>query len=236
MEPVAVEFPLRGEWNAVNTPGHRVPSHGTHLFGQTYAYDFIQRDWNFPKSYRVTSKPTLLALLFGVPLNECMAWSKPFYAPFPGEVVEAEDGVKEREPAHVVRDLFVVLKNGVDFITFNKAKSNKDLSYVLGNYIILRGDDAYALFGHARNGSICVKAGERVTAGQKLAEVGHSGNSTTPHLHFQLMDRPELLQAQGIPCCFRDYEVFADGAWQEVSRGIPKREDRLRKLDQRLAG
>jgi hypothetical protein len=27
--PVVVEFPLRGEWTAPNTPGKKVPSHGT---------------------------------------------------------------------------------------------------------------------------------------------------------------------------------------------------------------
>ena len=40
-----------------------------------------------------------------------------------------------------------------------------------------------------------VAPGERVVAGQRLAQVGHSGNSTAPHLHFQLMDGPDYLTA-----------------------------------------
>ena len=39
-----VDFPLRGEWRAVNTPAERVPSHGTDYFGQRYAYDFMRFD------------------------------------------------------------------------------------------------------------------------------------------------------------------------------------------------
>ena len=231
MEPVAVEFPLRGEWNAWNTPGHAIPSHGTHHLGQTYAYDFIQRDWNFPKSLRLSNKAAWPALLSGVPLKEHMAWSKSFHAPFPGEIIEAEDGVEEREPAHIVRDLFVVIKNGLNVWKFKNAKSNKDLQYLLGNYIILKGGNAFAMFAHSRKGSICVEAGERVTTGQKLAEVGHSGNSTGPHLHFQLMDGPNLKEASGIPCCFKEYELFEHGSWQKVLNGIPKRQDRVRVVD-----
>ena len=43
--PVVVDFPLRGEgWMAATTPAHRVPSHGTDMLGQRYAYDFVKVD------------------------------------------------------------------------------------------------------------------------------------------------------------------------------------------------
>jgi hypothetical protein len=47
LTPVVVDFPLRGEWFAPNTPGTKIPSHGTDLLGATYAYDFVGID---PKS------------------------------------------------------------------------------------------------------------------------------------------------------------------------------------------
>jgi hypothetical protein len=40
--PVVVRFPLRGEWVAVRTPAHHIPSHGTELFGQRHAFDFVR--------------------------------------------------------------------------------------------------------------------------------------------------------------------------------------------------
>ena len=44
-DPVVVDFPLRGEgWMAVTTPAHRVPSHGTDMLGQRYAYDLLKVD------------------------------------------------------------------------------------------------------------------------------------------------------------------------------------------------
>ncbi len=70
--------------------------------------------------------------------------------------------------------------------------------------------------------------GPDVPAGERLADVGHSGNSTAPHLHFQLMDRPDLLSAVGLPCAFRDYEAWRDGAWSRVTAGIPKKREFVR--------
>jgi hypothetical protein len=34
--------------------------------------------------------------------------------------------------------------------------------------------------------------------------------------------------AKGIPCCFSEYEVLVNGAWQVVENGIPKAEERIR--------
>jgi hypothetical protein len=44
------------------------------------------------------------------------------------------------------------------------------------------------------------------------------------------MDHADGRKAQGILCCFRDYEVFDQGAWRSVQNGIPKATDIIRKL------
>ena len=62
--PVVVEFPLRGEdWMAVTTPAHRVPSHGTDMLGQRYAYDFLKVDRR--KGVHFHPASTLRGELFG---------------------------------------------------------------------------------------------------------------------------------------------------------------------------
>jgi len=61
-----------------------------------------------------------------------------------------------------------------------------------------------------------------------LGRVGHSGNSTAPHLHFQHMDSSNLLSAKGIPCAFEQYESFQDGVWKTVYNGVPSDTDRIR--------
>jgi hypothetical protein len=42
--PEVVRFPLRGEWVAVRTLAHRIPSHTTEMLGQRYAFDFVRPD------------------------------------------------------------------------------------------------------------------------------------------------------------------------------------------------
>ena len=101
---------------------------------------------------------------------------------------------------------------------------------MVGNYIIIASADGYAFLAHAQAGSLLVSPGDQVSVGQPLARVGHSGNTTAPHLHFHLMDDRNLTQAQGIPCCFREYEVYRAGAWLPVCNGIPGDTDRMRKL------
>jgi murein DD-endopeptidase MepM/ murein hydrolase activator NlpD len=50
-----------------------------------------------------------------------------------------------------------------------------------------------------RRCSLRVAKGQRVAAGEQVAECGNSGNSTEPHLHFQLQDHPSVLFAAGLP-------------------------------------
>jgi hypothetical protein len=223
--PIVVDFPLRGEWTAYHTPAERVPSHGTDQLAQRYAYDFlrIERDrkgWKFCRA----SMPRYQIL--GVPLEDCYGWAAPIHAPFGGTIAAACDGWPERNPVHVLRDLAVVLKNG---LTFDPAGAG-GLAQVLGNHVVLRlsGKDVYALIAHARTGSVRVRTGDEVQLGQQLAEVGHSGNSTAPHLHFQLMDGPDVLTACGLPCSFRRYEALHDGGWKTVNEGMPGKREFVR--------
>lgn len=56
---------------------------------------------------------------------------------------------------------------------------------VYGNYILLEHQSGIrSFYGH--NSKLCVKAGEKVKIGQKIAEVGSTGLSTGPHVHFEV--------------------------------------------------
>lgn len=77
-----------------------------------------------------------------------------------------------------------------------------------GNYIIIdHGNGEFSLSAHLMPGSMRVKVGDTVKAGQVIGQLGSSGNSTEPHLHFQICDKPDALMCAGIPVQFTDIEM-----------------------------
>lgn len=221
--PIIVKFPLRGEWLSPNTPGTKIPSHGTNRLGTRYAYDFVQVDWErkgWP-AYRVS---LLQYLLFGVPINNYYSWGQDIYAPCDGIVVKAEDGKKEQERTNIFSDMVTAYKNAHYF-----DPQKDDVQSVAGNYVILEcADHVYAALVHLQTGSIRVTAHQSVKKGEFIGRVGHSGNSFGPHLHFQLMDSSDITAAKGLPCAFEEYEVFQNGEWHKVKNSIPTNKDRIR--------
>lgn len=77
-----------------------------------------------------------------------------------------------------------------------------------GNFILIRHDGilgiAFTLYAHLQKGSIVVKRGQEVYQGDKIAQVGSSGNATRPHLHFgvwrSLVGNLELVNPWGSKC------------------------------------
>jgi murein DD-endopeptidase MepM/ murein hydrolase activator NlpD len=57
-----------------------------------------------------------------------------------------------------------------------------------------------------QQGSVTVKAGDRVTAGQMIGKLGNSGDSFGPHVHYQLQSAPLLFQGQSLPFRFKNID------------------------------
>ena len=72
-----------------------------------------------------------------------------------------------------------------------------------GNFVLIRHNQrhwdrttqqwayVYSLYAHLQHDSVRVEQGNSVTAGQWIAEVDNTGQSTGPHLHFQLCIHPQ---------------------------------------------
>jgi len=55
-----------------------------------------------------------------------------------------------------------------------------------------------------------------VKAGDPLGEVGNSGDSAEPHLHFHVMNGPDATVADGIPVVFENWKAQSYGRFPIV--------------------
>jgi murein DD-endopeptidase MepM/ murein hydrolase activator NlpD len=73
----------------------------------------------------------------------------------------------------------------------------------VGNHVVIdHGNAEYSMIAHFMRGSLLVKAGDRVQQGQTLGKLGASGDTSAPHVHYQLQSGPIWEYADGLPCKF----------------------------------
>ena len=225
-EPVVLTLPFEGSWLALNTPARRIPSHGTHFLGQTFAIDFVAVDAR-RRTSAVRDWRTLLAT---EPATRFFGFNRAILSPVDGHVVAAHDG----EPDHAARRAPLPL---LGYMFTQGLRLRRGLAAVTGNHLVLALDAGgpYAALAHLRNGSLLVRPGDQVAIGQPVAVCGNSGNSTQPHVHIQVMDSAELHEARGLPMAFRDYRAWPKGARDpnHVIEGVPNQRERVEPLADR---
>jgi len=75
-----------------------------------------------------------------------------------------------------------------------------------GNVVIIdHGNGQYGYYAHLKPSNTAIKVGARVKAGDPIGEVGNSGDSTEPHLHFHIMNKPDPAEADGVPAGFENW-------------------------------
>lgn len=93
------------------------------------------------------------------------------------------------QPVYAVADGYVV--------------TSERLSGSYGNYIIIAHyNGLYTLYAHGQDGSRTVSAGQTVKQGQQIMRVGSTGNSTGPHLHFEVRLSPGLYSNRVNPTAY----------------------------------
>jgi hypothetical protein len=192
-DAVVLDLPFRDLWVARNSPARRVPSHGTHIFGISYAIDFVgvdARGRSAPRTWR-----SLIAVEHPASF---VGFGRPILAPADGIVERVHDG----EPDHAARRSLPAL---VPYAAGQPRRVRRGINALAGNHVLIALGDgtAFVLLAHLRRGTVGVRAGAMVTAGDLLAECGNSGNSTEPHVHVQVTDSTDWARARGVPLVFR---------------------------------
>jgi murein DD-endopeptidase MepM/ murein hydrolase activator NlpD len=77
-----------------------------------------------------------------------------------------------------------------------------------GNVVIIdHGNGQFGYYAHLKARSVSVKVGAKVKAGDPIGDVGNSGDSSEPHLHFHVMNAADPDQADGIPVVFENWKA-----------------------------
>jgi murein DD-endopeptidase MepM/ murein hydrolase activator NlpD len=182
---------VRGRWSALNSPADKVPSHGLHAYGQTYAIDFVC----VPEGEyapRLAWSPVTRAP------DEFPGFGRPVLAPADGTVVRVRTTARDHRSRMSWPGLLL-------FFAESAGRELAGPSRLLGNHVTIEiAPGRYAVVAHLQRGSVTVRLGDRVEAGQTIGACGNSGSSTEPHVHFQLMDHVRPLFAAGLPFRFAD--------------------------------
>lgn len=184
--PIVLTPPLKGNgWIDANgccreIGPHRFvtnPMNGTLDPSEQFAIDWVKIDRQ-GKAFRGDGKTPEQWLCYGADL----------FAVAPGTVVEVMRDLPNQPP-------------GV-------APTNLTVPQIAGNHVILDlGGGRYAMYAHLAPHTATVHVGDHVKAGQKLGLLGNSGNTTGPHLHFQISDRPSTLDTTSLPFVFQAMTV-----------------------------
>lgn len=177
--PLVIQPPVRGDhWMAVNGPSgtslHRraiLVVYGKPYIGQRYAIDWVQVDEHGATHHGDKSDN-----------RSYYCYDQPVHAVADGKIVEVKDGV----PLNVA--------------VSGKLAAPITWDTLPGNHIVEDlGGGHFAAYAHLIAGSIKVKQGDEVHAGDVIAHLGNTGNSSEPHLHFQLCDAPSFIKSEGLP-------------------------------------
>lgn len=76
----------------------------------------------------------------------------------------------------------------------------------------------YSFLVHLKKGSVTVKEGDAVKKGEAIGQVGNSGSSMYPHLHYQLGDKPDYINSSGLPIYFHNYSLISGEKSVEIGR------------------
>jgi murein DD-endopeptidase MepM/ murein hydrolase activator NlpD len=196
-------FPLRGVWYA----GAGASFHTDHR-------------WAVPEEFALDiakiGESGLTHKGDGTRFDDYYAYGADVLAAAPGRVTgiandQPEDPSAMQRPNETQEAYFARLQKE------QAERLSKGLPVIAGNYVMIdHGKKEYSLYAHLQPGSVRAHVGDQVKAGDVIGKLGSSGNSTEPHLHFQICDEPNPLMCAGIPMNFSNVTI----QWADLPRPI----------------
>lgn len=186
LSQTAFALPLHGVWMDAMAPS--LHSHHRWAPMEQFAGDFVRVGAN-GRTHRGE----------GLRFTDYYAYGQPIFAAAAGTVVVASD--TEAEDLSAMRQRGESAEAYMGRLRQDQAtRLARGLLGVVGNYVVIdHGHGEFSVYAHMKPGSVRVHAGQQVAQGVQIGQVGSSGNSTEPHLHFQVCDSADALMCSGIP-------------------------------------
>jgi hypothetical protein len=169
------------------------PINGQYFFAERFAIDWVQLNGD----RQLTTDDI-------TQLSSYPYYGAPVHAVSDGTIVAVSDVLQDQTPGS------------------NPPEGSLTLDQYGGNYVVERfaqnGHTYYAFYAHLKPGSAKaeVTAGQTVKAGDLVGELGNSGNTDAPHLHFHVMDGPDPLASDGLPYQFDTLQLVGQATGDQA--------------------
>jgi urea transporter/murein DD-endopeptidase MepM/ murein hydrolase activator NlpD len=192
---------------ASEIPGFELPFHGEWTVTQGISGEYTHQGlWTHAWDFEVFGEDGRPFRGDGSKLEDFLDYKLPILSPGAGKVVRVVDHIRDNPVGQV----------------------NADSNW--GNLVIIwHYGSVYTALCHMAEGEVTVREGAQVQAGDVIGKVGSSGRSPVPHLHFQVQYSPEI----GAPTVWSElvnYVVKENGLDRYVTRGVPKKDQRVKWL------
>ena len=190
---IKYSLPFHGTWTVVNGGVTKEFSHSWEINSQRYAYDFIILDDLGKSSFGDTSMT-----------SNYYCYGKEILSPADGEVVEVRTDCGDSK----------IMGGG---------KTDPLIKDIRGNYVVIKhAKNEFSCLAHLKQDSITVCIGEHVKRKQQIALCGNSGNTSEPHLHFQIQNGRDFFFSAGLPIHFEQIVVAPQEHYSEYdTRPVP---------------
>jgi hypothetical protein len=144
--------------------------------------------------------------------EDFFCWGKPVLCPGDGKIVGMADDLPDN----------AAYKSPPFDVEAHIKEPENSMAKHLGNYLIIdHGNIEFSLLAHMQKESVQANVGDKVAKGELIGRVGNSGDSYTPHIHYQFQNGKSMLESEGLPSKFEDFDLVMGHATRRIKNSCP---------------